>query len=73
VENNFGGSIKIIEQLKKDGGSPVAESSKNSSDFQDFYNLVENLAVTVVKIGRYATFASKMVIKELLKKLPDIF
>jgi hypothetical protein len=49
----------------------LQKAVKNSSDFQKFSNLVKNLAVTVANIGRSPNFASGIVIKELLKKLPE--
>jgi Protein of unknown function (DUF1759) len=45
LEKNFGGSDKIINQLKEEARLQKAVIS--SSDFQEFSNLVENLTVTV--------------------------
>jgi hypothetical protein len=44
---------------------------KDSSDFQEFSNLVENLVVTVENVGKKSHFTSSIVIRELLKKLPE--
>jgi hypothetical protein len=43
----------------------------NSNDFQEFSNLVENLSVTVENVGEMSQFTNKIVIRELLKKLPE--
>jgi hypothetical protein len=57
-------NFKIIEQLKEE--ARLQQAATNSRDFQEFSNLVENLAVTMSNIGRSAKFSSGMVIKELL-------
>jgi predicted transcriptional regulator len=44
---------------------------EDSSDFQEFSNLVENLAVTVENVGKKLHFTSSIVIRELLKKLSE--
>jgi hypothetical protein len=44
LKNNHGGFDKIIEQLK------------DSSDFQEFSHLVENLVVTVENVGEEVAF-----------------
>jgi hypothetical protein len=44
---------------------------KVSSDFQGFSNLVENLAVTVENVGKKSRFTSSILIRALLKKLPE--
>jgi Protein of unknown function (DUF1759) len=69
LEKNFGGSEKFIEQLKIEARQQKVV--KNSSDFLEFSNLVEKLAITVDNIGKRANFSSGTVIKELLKKLPE--
>jgi restriction endonuclease len=45
VEKNYGEFDKIIERLMEEVRLQI--QVKDSSDFQEFYNLVENLAVTV--------------------------
>jgi hypothetical protein len=42
---------------------------KDSSDFQEFSNLVEDLAVTFENVGKKSRFTDSIVIRELLKKL----
>jgi Protein of unknown function (DUF1759) len=54
LANNFGGSNRIIEQLLEE--AKLQKSVKNSKDFQEFSNLVENLTVTVDNVGRDAEF-----------------
>jgi hypothetical protein len=44
---------------------------KDSSDFQEFSNLVVNSAVIVENVGKKSHFTSSIVIRELLKKLPE--
>jgi hypothetical protein len=44
---------------------------KDFSDFQEFSNLVENLAVTVENVGKTSRFTSSIVIRALLNKLPE--
>jgi hypothetical protein len=69
LEKNYGGIDKIIEQLMEKVG--LQKQVKESSDFQEFSNMVENLAVTVENVGKKSHFTSSIVIRELLKKLPE--
>jgi hypothetical protein len=69
LENNYGGFDKIIEQLMEE--VRLQMQVKDSSDFQEFSNLVENLALTVENIGKKTHFTNSIVIRELLKKLPE--
>jgi predicted oxidoreductase (fatty acid repression mutant protein) len=56
---------RIREQLLEE---PKVTSS---NDFQQFSNLVENLSVRVENVGKMSQFTNKIVIRELLKKLPE--
>jgi hypothetical protein len=66
LEKNYGGFDKIIEQLMEEVRLP--KQVKDSSDFQEFSNLMENLAVTVENVGKKSHFTSSIVIRVLLKK-----
>jgi hypothetical protein len=50
LEKNYGGYCKIIEQLMEE--VRLQKQVKDSSDFQEFSYLVENLAVTVENVGK---------------------
>jgi hypothetical protein len=69
LEKNYGGFCKIFEQLMKE--VRLQKQVKDSSDFQEFSNLVENLAVTVENVGKKSHFTSSIVNRKLLKKLPE--
>jgi hypothetical protein len=69
LEKNYGGLDKIIEQLMEE--VRLQKQAKDSSDFQEFSNLMKNLAVTVENVGNKSHFTSSIVIKELLEKLPE--
>jgi hypothetical protein len=59
LEKNYGGLDKIIEQLMEE--VRLQKPVKDSSDFQEFSNLVENLVVTVENIGKKSHFTSSMI------------
>jgi hypothetical protein len=69
LEKNYGGFDKIIEQLMEE--VKLQKQVKNSSGFQEYSNLVESLAMTVENVGKKSRFTSSIVIRELLKKLPE--
>jgi hypothetical protein len=69
LEKNYDGFCKIIEQLLEE--VRLQKQVKDSSDFQEFSNLVENLAQTVENVGKRSHFTSSIVIRKLLKKLPE--
>jgi hypothetical protein len=50
LEKNYGVFEKIIEQLMKE--VRLQKQVKDSRDFQEFSNLVENLAMTVENVGK---------------------
>jgi hypothetical protein len=71
LKKSYGSAEKMVSKEAKDQ-KPV----ENSNDFQDFSNLVyhiENVPVTVENLSKMARFTSKVVIRGLLKKLPDYF
>jgi hypothetical protein len=49
----------------------VVQAAETSESFQEFSNLLENSAVTVENVGNKSHFTSSIVIRELLKKLPE--
>jgi Holliday junction resolvasome RuvABC ATP-dependent DNA helicase subunit len=66
LEKNHGGLDKIIKQLMEE--IMLQKQVKDSSNFQEFSNLVENSAVTVENVSKKSRF---IVIREFLKKLPE--
>jgi hypothetical protein len=69
IEKNYDAFDKIIEQLMEE--IRLLKQVKDSNDFQKCSNLVENLAVTVENVGKKSRFTSSIVIRDLLKKLPE--
>jgi hypothetical protein len=69
LTRNYGRSEKIVEQLLEE--AKTQKPVTNSNDFQEFSNLVENLSVTVENVGKLSQFTNKIVIRELLNKLPE--
>jgi hypothetical protein len=69
LTRNYGRSEKIVEQLLE--AAKAQNPVTNSNDFQEFSNLVENLSVTVENVEEMSQFTNKIVIRELLKKLPE--
>jgi hypothetical protein len=65
LKMDYGNAEKMLKVTKAQ--KPV----KNSNDFQEFSNFVENLSVTVDDVEEMAQFMSNVVIRGLLKKLPD--
>jgi hypothetical protein len=68
LKRNNGRSEKIVEQLLEEAKTqkPVADSN----DFQEFFNLVENLSVTVENDEEMSQFTNKIVTREFFEKLP---
>jgi DNA-binding GntR family transcriptional regulator len=58
----------IIEHLMEE--VRLQKQVKDSSDFQEYSNLVENFAVTVENAGKKSHFTSSIEIREWLKRLP---
>jgi hypothetical protein len=58
LEKKYCGFDKIIEQLMDE--VKLKKQVKNSSDFQEFSNLVENLAVTAENVGKKLHFTSSI-------------
>jgi hypothetical protein len=69
LEKNYGEFDKILERLMEEVRLQI--QVKDSSDFQEFYHLVENLAVTVENVGTKSHFTNSIVVRKLLKKLPE--
>jgi hypothetical protein len=52
--------------------SRLQKQVKDSSDFQEFSNLVENLAGTVETVGKKSHFTSSIVIQEVVEETSRI-
>jgi hypothetical protein len=61
LEKNCGGFDKIIEQLMEE--VKLQKQMKDSSGFQEYSNLVEDLAMTVENVGKKSRFTSSIVIR----------
>jgi hypothetical protein len=61
LKKNFGGSEKIIEQLKIEARQQKVV--KNSGDFLEFSNLIENLAITIDNIEDERIFPEALSLK----------
>jgi hypothetical protein len=69
LEKNYGRFDNFIEQLMVE--VRLQKQVKDSSNFQEFSNLMKNLAMTVENVGNKSHFTSSFVISELLKNLPE--
>jgi hypothetical protein len=58
-----------VEQLLEE--AKVQKRVKNSNNFQEFSDLVENISVTVENFEEMVKFTNKVMIRALLNKLPE--
>jgi transcriptional regulator with PAS, ATPase and Fis domain len=64
LKRNYGSTEKIVEQLLEKAKTQL--QLKNSNDFKEFSNLVEDMSVAVKNVKEMAQFTSKVVIRGLL-------
>jgi predicted nucleotide-binding protein (sugar kinase/HSP70/actin superfamily) len=64
LKRNYGSTEKIVEQLLEKAKTQL--QLKNSNDFKEFSNLVEDMSVAVKNVKEMVQFTSKVVIRGLL-------